>query len=77
MTTKSRLPTEINDAMSEKCACLDGDGDRLIYFKRAGKKPMVINMDKIFAFLMMYIVEKLELLGVKEAVPLALINTAY
>ena len=41
------------------------------------KAPLTISCDKIFAFLMMYIVEKLELLGVKSAIPLALINTAY
>ena len=58
-------------------ACLDGDGDRIIYFKRTDRAPYVINGDKLYAFLMMYIVEKLELLGIKSAVPVALVNTAY
>lgn len=74
---KVRLPTEISSAHPEKVACLDGDGDRLIYFKRMERAPIVINCDKLYTFLMVYIVEKLELLGVKSAVPLAMINTAY
>ena len=75
--SKGKLPAEITSANPEKVACLDGDGDRVIYFKRADSKPYIISCDKIYSFLMMYIVEKLELLGIKSAVPLALVNTAY
>ena len=45
-----------------KVACFDGDADRLIYFKNAGK-PIIIDGDKQFSLLMLYIVELLQALG--------------
>ena len=77
VNSKVKLPSEMNSACPEKAACLDGDGDRLIYFKRTEKKPLVINCDKLYAFLMMYIMEKLEMMGINSVVPVALVNTAY
>jgi phosphomannomutase len=58
-------------------ASIDGDADRLIYFHRGQNRPINITGDKIFCFLMMYIVEKLELLGIEKQVNHCLINTAY
>ena len=50
-------PTELTSTMPAKCAAFDGDADRLIYFKRMGanKSPSIIDGDKQFATLMMYI----------------------
>ena len=60
-----------------KAACFDGDADRLIYFKNGGK-PVVIDGDKQFSLLMLYIVELLQALGLSEFdVSHCLVNTAY
>ena len=77
LNNKNRFPSETPTVGTEKCVSLDGDGDRAIYFRRAAKGPIVINGDKQFCFLMMYIVEKLEVLGLKDSVPHCLVNTAY
>ena len=54
-------PFEYQESMPDKVACISGDGDRLIYFKRSNTKiPTIIDGDKIFGFLMMYIVTLLE-----------------
>ena len=45
--------------------------------KRTDKAPLVINGDKQFCLIMMYIVELIEVLGIKSAVPHALVNTPY
>ena len=50
----------MSDSSSEKCASLDGDGDRVVYYKRLNSKGLnLITMDKLYAFLMTYIDEKL------------------
>lgn len=77
VVNKQRMPTEVNSGSSTKVCCMDGDGDRCIYFHKGETKPVVISGDKIFCFLMMYIVEKLEMLGIRESVNHCLINTAY
>ena len=64
MQSNGRLPSEVAKHAPDKVACFDGDADRLCYVKRHEKAILVINGDKIFAFLMMYIVEKLEILQV-------------
>jgi len=69
-------PTGVNQSSPKKAACFDGDADRLIYFKNEGK-PVVIDGDKQFSLLMLYIVELLEALGLKESVSHCLVNTAY
>lgn len=58
-------------------ASFDGDADRIVYFHRAQSKPILITGDKIYCFLMMYIVEKLETLGIDKQVNHCLVNTAY
>ena len=52
-------PNELTNDMPSKVACFDGDADRLIYFKRTGakKNPLIIDGDKQFAFIMMYVKE--------------------
>ena len=74
---KKRLPTEVTVSAPEKGACLDGDGDRLVYFKRTDKRPLVIDGDKQWSLIMMWIVEKLEMLMLTDTVSHCLINTAY
>ena len=46
VSNKVRFPTEVPAAGTEKMASLDGDGDRLIYFRKASKVPQIINGDK-------------------------------
>ena len=44
--------------MPDKVASFDGDADRLIYFKRgkdSASTPVVIDGDKQFSLLMMYV----------------------
>ena len=74
---KQRRPDNLGKNDYEKVACIDGDGDRLIYLRNQSLKPYICNGDKIFAMLMYYIVEKLEVLYVKEAASHCMINTAY
>ena len=50
--------------MPYKAASLDGDADRLVYWKRTDGKPLVISGDKTYGLVMMYIVELLEHLGI-------------
>ena len=57
-------------------ACFDGDGDRLIYFKRFEKYPMIITGDKIWCLIMMYIMEKIELLQSIDSITHCLYLTA-
>jgi len=58
-------------------ACFDGDADRLIYFRRTDDKPVVIDGDKQFSLLMMYVVEQLKALEIDQTVSHCLVNTAY
>ena len=70
-------PSNIDASSSPvKAACFDGDADRLIYFKN-GSKPIVIDGDKQFSFLMLYIVDLLKALGIQGSVSHCLVNTAY
>mmetsp|Transcript_22784 Transcript_22784/g.28207 ORF Transcript_22784/g.28207 Transcript_22784/m.28207 type:complete len:98 (-) Transcript_22784:781-1074(-) len=57
-----RISYEGTTADPTKTACFDGDGDRLIYYKRGERKALVMTGDKIGSLIMMYIVEKLEML---------------
>ena len=41
------LPAQLTGTSAEKVACLDGDGDRLIYFKRTDKDIKTITPDII------------------------------
>lgn len=49
----------------------------MIYYKRGDKKALVMNGDKIMAFIMMWIVEKLEILGILDKISHCLMHTAY
>ena len=71
------MPAEMIQNLPEKVACLDGDGDRLIYFKRTSQKPVIITGDKVFALIMMYIVDLIEQLGLKDSISHCLVQTAY
>ena len=72
-----RVSYEGTAADPTKTACLDGDGDRLIYYKRGERKALTMNGDKVFALIMMYIVEKLEVLQIISKVSHCLITTNY
>jgi phosphoacetylglucosamine mutase len=61
-----------------KGCSFDGDADRLIYFRKGtgkNEKIDVIDGDKQFALIMMYVRELLEQTGLD--VPHVLVNTAY
>lgn len=45
---------KVNEKIN-KFASFDGDADRLIYFMKKGDTPLVIDGDKQFALLMLYI----------------------
>lgn len=46
--------SKVNEQIN-KFASFDGDADRLIYFLKKGDTPLVIDGDKQFALLMLYI----------------------
>ena len=79
MHKEVKLPTGVaaDDGASAKVACFDGDADRLIYFRKVDGKPVVIDGDKQFSLLMMYVVEQLKALGIDDKVSHCLVNTAY
>ena len=49
----------------------------MIYYKRGDRKALIMNGDKIMAFIMMWIVEKLELVGIMGSISHCLVHTAY
>ena len=59
-----KFPSEVTQNSPEKVACFDGDADRLIYFGRIDDRPVVIDGDKQFSLLMMYVVKQLVALGI-------------
>ena len=74
-----QYPTDydLNNPLIKGCS-FDGDADRLIYFRRRtgkNKRIDVIDGDKQFALIMMYVRELLEQTGLE--VPHVLVNTAY
>lgn len=61
------FPTHFNDSSFKeiKCASFDGDADRLIYFFRdESDKLVLIDGDKQFVFISVYIKSLLEKLGI-------------
>ena len=71
-------PSELKKEMPAKCAAFDGDADRLMYFRRSGPglAPTIVDGDKQFALLMMYIKEQLDKLEVPD-LSHVLVHTAY
>jgi phosphoacetylglucosamine mutase len=58
-----RFPSHFKAAVGAKCASFDGDADRLIYFYQAAegdKTPTIIDGDKQFALIIMYVKSLLE-----------------
>lgn len=49
----------------------------MIYYKRGDRKALIMDGDKIMALIMMYLVEKLELLGLVSKISHCLVHTAY
>ena len=43
---EQKPPTEVTVNSPSKCAAFDGDADRLIYFRKAGSKVIVVDGDK-------------------------------
>ncbi len=74
---EGKLPTDINASSPKKAASFDGDADRLMYFKNLGEKPVIIDGDKQFALLMLYVVGLLKKLGIENRVSHCIVNTAY
>ena len=76
---EGKEPTEVTSSMPDKAASFDGDADRLIYFMRgkdSSRTPIIIDGDKQFSFLMMYVKKQLESLGISD-LSHVLVNTAY
>ena len=48
-----------------------------MYFKNLGDKPAIIDGDKQFCLLMLYITGLLKKLGIEDRVSNVLVNTAY
>ena len=61
-------PFEYQPHMPDKVACMSGDADRLIYFKRTSgsKIPTIVDGDKNFCLLMLYIKTQLENIGLPD-----------
>jgi len=62
-----KFPLDFKGAVGAKCASFDGDADRLIYFyksKEDSATPTIIDGDKQFALILMYIKSLLEKLGI-------------
>lgn len=74
---EAKLPTGVDANSPKKAACFDGDADRLIYFKNVGERPVVIDGDKQFSLLMLYVTDLLKKLGLADRVSNVLVNTAY
>lgn len=72
-----KLPSGVTESSPAKVASFDGDADRLIYFRNVDGKPVVIDGDKQFSLLMMYVVELLKALEIENSVSHCLVNTAY
>ena len=72
-----KLPTGVDANSAKKAAAFDGDADRLMYFKNLGDKPVIIDGDKQFSFIMLYITGLLKELGIEDQVSNVLVNTAY
>jgi phosphoacetylglucosamine mutase len=71
-----RFPTNFEKTADLKCCAFDGDADRLIYFtKDKQSKLVVIDGDKQFALISLYIKELLDQIGLE--VPFVMVNTAY
>jgi len=76
-----KFPLDFKGAVGAKCASFDGDADRLIYFyksKEDSATPTIIDGDKQFALILMYIKSLLEKLGIKDSeLSHVFVQTAY
>ncbi|XP_068667447.1 phosphoacetylglucosamine mutase isoform X2 [Aristolochia californica] len=63
-----------------RCASLDGDADRLVYFRvlKNSEKVDLVDGDKILSLFALFIKEQMNLLGEKkEGIKLGIVQTAY
>mmetsp|Transcript_27104 Transcript_27104/g.36205 ORF Transcript_27104/g.36205 Transcript_27104/m.36205 type:complete len:165 (-) Transcript_27104:395-889(-) len=74
---EAKLPSGVDESSPKKAASFDGDADRLMYFKNLGAKPVIIDGDKQFSLLMLYVTKLLKDLGIENSVSNVLVNTAY
>lgn len=76
-----KFPLDFKGAVGAKCASFDGDADRLIYFYKASDDattPTIIDGDKQFALILMYIKSLLEKLGIQDSqLSHVFVQTAY
>lgn len=76
-----KFPTHFKAAVGGKCASFDGDADRLIYFYKSAEEattPTIIDGDKQFALIIMYIKSLLDKLGITdEQLSHVCVQTAY
>ena len=77
MHKETKLPSGVDASSPKKAAAFDGDADRLIYFKNLGDKPVIIDGDKQFILIMLYVSDLLKKLGIEEQASHVLVNTAY
>ena len=74
---EQKLPSNWNH-VGKKCMSFDGDADRQMYFYQGEDgKLEIIDGDKQFALIMMYIKNKLSELGVLDKLSHILVQTAY
>lgn len=50
-----KLPAGVDESSPKKAAAFDGDADRLMYFKNNGLMPIIIDGDKQFSLIMLYV----------------------
>ena len=78
---EQKLPLNYKEAefLGQKCASFDGDADRLIYYyvDAETKKLNIIDGDKQFALITMYVKNLIDKLGIADKLSLVLVQTAY
>lgn len=66
-----------NDKL-ERCCCMDGDADRLVYFySNSDEKFCLLDGDKVAALFGLWIHSKLEILKITDKVNMGVVETSY
>lgn len=62
----------------ERCCCMDGDADRLVYFySNDNEKFCLLDGDKVAALIGFWIHSKLEMLGLADKIKMGVVETSY
>lgn len=78
--TSQRLPPSLNGVLQpgQRACSLDGDADRLIYYYLDQRSQFhMLDGDKIAALVAAFIVEQVELAGLKDQIEVGVVQTAY